>query len=429
MKEKTHPIPDYDLTCLAENVVFPADFSITGLNLNEMVIGATGTGKTVSISLPRGLHTYHSSIVIPIAKRKLKNQLIDVFKNRGYKTIDFDLSNPSECQYGYDPLAYCQTDEDIITFAKNVIGGQAKGDENQKSYDPYWDNSAASVLAAVILLFKINEQSGGKHASLKDILRFFRQIELSGSSITTTNVDFLFDALDKIYPASNVRYMWRVMTGVPAKTASCIYSVANAAIAKTFSDNLLELTEKEPIDIEALGKEKTALFITSSPTDLVAPSYLNLFYADMFRILFETAEKNTDYRLKIPVHMICDDFAVSAKINDFDRYISIFRAAGISVTLLLQSLSQLYEMYGSGAGTVILDNCDTVVFTGSMNYSTQKYVSQQVNIPLHEVMSLPLEQFIVLRRGSEPVIARRYQVKDDPLYKEMLELNDGRDDL
>ena len=82
----------------------------------------------------------------------------------------------------------------------------------------------------------------------------------------------------------------------------------------------------------------------------------------MFRTLFEAAEENADNCLKVPVHIICDDFACGSTINDFEEYISIFRAAGISVTLLLQSESQLSGMYGPIAATTIVNNCDTYVY-------------------------------------------------------------------
>lgn len=50
---------------------------------------------------------------------------------------------------------------------------------------------------------------------------------------------------------------------------------------------------------------------------------------------------------------MCDDFAVSAKIHEFENYISIFREAGISVSILVQSLSQLTSLYGDAKATTM----------------------------------------------------------------------------
>ena len=63
-----------DMTCLAEGVVYPADFEKTGLNLNELVVGGTGCGKSVSVAYSRLVHTKNSSVVVPITKVALKKK-------------------------------------------------------------------------------------------------------------------------------------------------------------------------------------------------------------------------------------------------------------------------------------------------------------------------------------------------------------------
>jgi hypothetical protein len=41
-------------------------------------------------------------------------------------------------------------------------------------------------------------------------------------------------------------------------------------------------------------------------------------------------------------------------------------------------------------------------------------------------LSLKLEEFAVFRRGETPVISRRYQTLNDPIYKEIVK---NRDDI
>lgn len=153
---------------------------------------------------------------------------------------------------------------------------------------------------------------------------------------------------------------------------------------------------------------------------------MNVLYADMFRKLFETAERRSDFKLKVPVHIICDNFACGSKIADFADYISIFRAAGISVTVLLQSESQLESMYGQTEATTIINNCDTYVYMGGMDIITCQHIALRLNMPLSRVMSMPLEQVCVFRRGAEPVVASRYQILEDPIYRQMMENTDAQ---
>ena len=107
----------------------------------------------------------------------------------------------------------------------------------------------------------------------------------------------------------------------------------------------------------------------------------------MIKVLFEEAESKENGKLEIPINIICDDFACGGKIRDFEQYISIFRAAGISVTLLLQSESQLSGMYGQTEATTIINNCDTYLYMGGMDIETCKNVALRMTWPLHKVLS------------------------------------------
>ena len=76
-----------DMTCLAENLVVPADFEQTGLNLNELVVGPTGCGKSMSNAYSRLVYTTNSSVVVPVSKKAIKEKFSQMFKNRGYEAL------------------------------------------------------------------------------------------------------------------------------------------------------------------------------------------------------------------------------------------------------------------------------------------------------------------------------------------------------
>ena len=95
-----------------------------------------------------------------------------------------------------------------------------------------------------------------------------------------------------------------------------------------------------------------------------------MFYAQAFKQLFEFAESRSSGRLPIPVHVLCDDFATGSRILNFPEFISIFREKGISVTLLVQSESQIESMYSPEDATTIINNCDTYLYMGGMALSS-----------------------------------------------------------
>ena len=111
-----------DMTCLAEGLVVPANSDLTGLNLNEIVVGPTGCGKSYSNAYSRLVHTYDASVVVPITKKAIKVKFAKMFKERGYQVIDLDFAHPENCKVGYDPLDFVHSDEDVIHLASNVMG-------------------------------------------------------------------------------------------------------------------------------------------------------------------------------------------------------------------------------------------------------------------------------------------------------------------
>ncbi len=410
-----------DMSCLAEGLVVPADFEKTGVNLNEVVVGPTGCGKSFSNAYSRLLYTTESSVMVTFTKKKIQKMFAKTFEDRGYQVICMNLVNPDECQIGYDPLDFVHNDRDVVNLARQLVCA-APSRSRTGDVDPYWNESATSVLAAEIGLARLNAMDSHKKASFADVIKIHRSLNVDRNDKTIrTNLDFIFDRTEKKHPGNQASELWKTVKGLAQSTASCIFSIVNNAMDKTFSDDVINiLKQKKRISFKEMGNKKTALFILTSPMNKTLQNFANLIYADMFRELYEAAEDSVEGKLDVPIHIICDDFACGSKIADFEEYISIFRAAGISVTLLLQSESQLESMYGKDEATTIINNCDTYVYMGGMDIETCKNISQRMNKPLNKVLSMPLEQVVVFRRGSEPFISRRFQIMNDPLYKEII---------
>ena len=406
-----------DMAPLAEGLVTYADFAETGVNQNCVIVGSTGSGKTTSITEPRLLHTYDSSIVAPISKRIIAEKYASMFRNRGYKTHIIDFNDASMGDIGYDPMDYVKNHEDAVMLAR-MLGGF----EERRTIDQFWDQASESLIAAVILLIKLNAEYDHKTPKFSDVIEMLRTIEYEhlDDENERLNIMKLFDEAERKYPDNRASELIKAAAKIPPRTSACMMTNIRGAIQNCYSEIVMNVVSmKEKVRLDKLGDEKTALFVVTNPFNDTCNRFVNIMYCQMFKSLFEKAEHSEARHLSIPLHVICDDFACSGKMSGFDRYVSIFRQAGISVTILLQSESQLVSLYDRPAATTILNNMDTYVFTGSLDEETVRSISRRVDLPFDRVMHMPLEQVMVIRRGCKPYVGRRYQTFEDPIYKKL----------
>lgn len=404
-----------DRLILGENCIFSSNSQETGLNNNILVIGTSGCGKTVSILEPRILETFNKSMIVTVTKRRIVKKYSAVMKKRGYNVWDLNFVHPSEGNCGYDPLMHIGSYNDITFLARSIV--LANPQKIQSNADPYWDDGATSLLAAEISYILMTKDS----PTFADVLDFHNKLTFGeGSSIISTNYDRKFDYLAEEDPSCFAVSCWKSFKQLPVKTASCIFSALNTTIDSIFTPELKELFRmKKMVDFEKLALKKTVLFITTSPVNSSLNSFISTFYGTVFKDLFEFAEEQADGRLPIPVDVLADDFATGCPVNMFEQYVSIFREKGLSVTALIQSESQLSSLYGSEKATTIINNCDTIVFLGSMDLETGRNISMRTNRPLEEILYMPIGSEIIFRRGMKPIFTKRYNIFQNEMYKKV----------
>lgn len=404
-----------DRMILGENVIYSTDSNETGLNNNVIVCGSSGCGKTMSISEPRLLETFNSSLIATVTKRRIVNKYKSEFERRGYVVEDLNFINPTDSNVSYDPLQYIESYSDITFLAESIVKANPRKDKS--TADPYWDEAATSLLSAEIAYILMTKED----ANFTDVLDLHDGIDFreSGGQIATS-LDRKFEFLSEKDPSCFAVSCWKSFRQLPIKTASCVFGTLNTTIDTIFSPELrrmIAMTKK--VDFEQLATQKTVLFVSTSAVNPSLHCFINMFYAQAFKTLFEYAENLPYGRLPIPVHVLCDDFATGSRILNFPEYISIFREKQISVTLLVQSESQLESMYGSDDATTIINNCDTYLYMGGMDLKTGRSISERLNVPLEDVLYMPIGQEYIFRRGQRPIVTSRYDILENELYKKI----------
>ena len=406
-----------DKLILGENCCYSMDSTQTGLNNNVVLVGGSGSGKTTSYVEYRLLETNERSLIVPITKRRILDKYRPFLEKKGYNVLELNFASPAHGDVCFDPMFYVHSDQDKSFLSRSIVMANPQKSQPNNA-DPYWDMCSTSLFSSLIGLAFLRHRHKTRFS---DVLSLYRELRPDfDTTPVTTELDDVFERVTCESPESFTASCWMSFHSLPSKTAGSVLSTLNVTLDSLFTENLLlAMKTLPPVDILRASMEKTVLFIVTSPVNPAMNSLVSLFYSMAIKALFEYAESRPDGRLPLPVDILCDDFATGGRILNFAEYISIFREKGVSVSLLLQSESQLEAMYGNTNATTILNNCDSYVFFGGNDLLTAKNISYRLNAPLDEVLYMPIGKVIVFRRGQRPVMTSRYNILENPLYQKL----------
>ncbi len=419
---------------LAQNNYLPTD---KRGNVNVLVVGGSGSGKSASYSIPNAYQML-GSYVFTDPKGELYDKTAGFLRQNGYEIKVLNLVNPTNSD-GYNPLMHISSEIDVDVVANTIVKGQSA--EGGKS-DPYWDDMAEMLLKALIYyLMAVRPEEEQNLASCSELVRAANNN--GGSNLLTE----LINQLPYDHPA---RMYYKSIEIAPEKTYGSILSSLQSKLGKFDSKEIAEVTSTDTINFEEIGSKKTAVYVISSDTHKAYDFLLTIFFSQMIQQLYDFADKNGG-RLKVPTFFILDEFANIGQIPDFDKKISTSRSRGISFSVILQNLDQLEAVYEKSYET-IMGNCDTHVFLGSNSYKTVEYFSKalgektisrdslSINRDKHfhrqgysdsdqvlaralmtpdELRRMDNDLCIIYEKGIKPVKARKYYYFETPMAKKL----------
>lgn len=337
----------------------------------------------------------------------------------------WNLADPAKGDGLPDPLSYVRSDDDVEELARQIVYSNPMYLTSTK-VDPYWHEASQGLLTGLMYYVLMTETN----PTMKAVIALFYSLKIieNGKGITAT-LDSKIEHLEIVSPDCIAARKLRSFLQLPYITSTCVRDDLEKTIQNTFPISIQSAMSKAAyVDFERFANERTAIFIITSPVRATQYIFSNLLFSIAIRELMEYAEKCRDNHLPRNVKLFFDDFSCGFKIEGYEKSLSTFRAAGISAMHLCQSLYQLDATYGSDGSTIILDNCSTMVYLpGGMNEKTCSYVSRILNLPLEDVMFMPIGNAVVFQSGNKPIIAPRYDTFSDTLYKELIECEDSKE--
>ena len=384
---------------LAENNYLPED---KRGNVNVLVVGGSGSGKSASYSIPNAYQML-GSYIFTDPKGELYDRTAGYLKKHGYEIKVLNLVKPQYSD-GYNPLMHISSEIDVDVIANTIVKGQ-KSDGGGS--DPFWDDSAEMLLKA--LIYYLMAARPEEEQNLASCAELVRAANSNGGSNLLTE---LISKLPYDHPA---RMNYKSIEIAPEKTYSSILSTLQSKLGKFDSKEIAELTSTDTIKFEDIGNKKTAVYVISSDTHGAYDFLLTIFFSQMIQQLYNFADDNGG-RLKVPAYFILDEFANIGKIPDFDKKISTSRSRKISFSVILQNLDQLEAIYDKSYETII-GNCDTHVFLGSNSYKTVEYFSKALGEKTIERESISVSRDKGYHRtgtsDSDQIMARALMTPDE----------------
>ena len=136
------------------------------------------------------------------------------------------------------------------------------------------------------------------------------------------------------------------------------------------------LTSATDIHAEEFAEKPTALFMKIPDEKDTRHGLAAVFILCMYKALIKVASAREDLSLPRNVYFILDEFGNMPKIEKFDKMITVGRSRKIWFNMVVQSYSQLNNVYGEKVADIIKSNCGMKMFIGSNDIGTCKEFSE-----------------------------------------------------
>ena len=383
---------------------------------HNLVIGATGSGKTQCTILPAVniLAKRGESIVCTDPKGEIYEETGQMLRDKGYNIILLNFRNPQKGN-AWNPLSlpyqlYTNDNKDKAIELLDDLALNILYDESNNNADPFWEKTSADYFSGLSLAMFDDTTEDKININTISLTTTIGEEKCGGS----TYVKEYFAMKDPNSPAY-INASGTIMA--PSETKGSIIAVFKQKI-KLFSsrENLSEMLSHSDFDIESIGKNKTAVFIIIQDEKKTYHSLATIFVKQCYETLIDVAQQNGG-KLPIRTNFLLDEFANMPPLKDVTTMITAARSRQIRFTMIIQNFAQLTQVYGKENAETIKGNCGNMIYLISTELAALEEISKlcgevkskkddkTASTPLVTVSDLQrMKQFdqIVLRMRSQP---------------------------
>lgn len=408
-------------------------------NLNVLVVGGSGAGKTRFYAKPN-LMQCNTSFIVADPKGEMLRSIAPLLIEKGYDIKVFNLIEPENSD-GYNPFVYIHKDEDVIRLISNLI--QNTTPKNAQQNDPFWEKSEIALDSA-LMLYLLHEAPPEEQTfeMLMFLIENAATVEDDEDGYQSP-VDILFNGLEEEKPEHIAVKQYKIFKQASGKTAKSILISAAVRLAAFNLPEIAKMTSYDNLDIGSLGERKRAIFCVIPDNDNSFNYLVGMLYTQAFQALYFNADSNHGGELPVPVHIVMDEFANVALPDNFERILATMRSRRISVSIIIQNMAQLKALF-KDSWENITGNCDTLLYLGGNEQSTHEYISKMLGketidtrtrgitkgqhgssntnyqnagrelLTLDEVRLLDNSNALIFIRGERPLIDKKFDILSHP---------------
>ena len=254
-RDKRHPADNIIFT---QNVQMGMDSRRHRRNLNVLVVGGSGAGKTRFFAKPNVMQA-NTSYLITDPKGELARAVAPLLLSQGYDVQIFDLIDTRRSDL-YNPFCYLRDDKDAIKLVSNLIKNTTPKGAQQN--DPFWEKAEIALDSALILY--LMHEAPVEEQNFEMVMYM---IENGGAREDDDDfqspLDMLFEALEDEEPDHIAVKQYKIFK--QAAGVVCSKRLLNQAVEKSLRTH--NLKPKKGAQVMRKNEKITALYERLSRDD------------------------------------------------------------------------------------------------------------------------------------------------------------------
>ena len=411
-------------------------------NLNILVVGGSGSGKTRYFCKP-GIMSVNCSYLVIDPKGEMLRSTGRLLEQEKYDIKVFDLIHPQQSD-GYNPFTYIRDEPDVLKLMDNLVKNTTppKGASN----DPFWEK-AEIALDSALMLYLLSEAP--KEEQNFEMLMFMLECArvMEEDEQYQSPLDLLFQALEEREPNHVAVREYKVYKQAAGKTAKSILVTASVRLAAFIFPQYAAMMQTDEMDFASLGERKRAIFCIIPVNDGSMNYLASMLLTQCFQQLYLRSDERYNGRLPVPVRVIQDEWANVPQPDSYPKVLATCRSYNIGIDIIVQNIQSIKARYRDEYQSII-GNCDTLLFLGGGNepeslefmskllgketisirtrgQTRGRSGSSSINYQLtgrelmtpDEIRRMPTREALLLIRGESPVRDRKYNIKKHPNYR------------